>query len=164
MKKFTLQIALLSFALVSISACSKDDDKKETSETSTVTTSTTSTTSTTNATGGYDLVYDGKSYKGDRSTFVLNPSSDPDFKNLLSVSNTDASFSVGIMNIPDSGTKNLIAGSYSADNGDCALNFKVNGEMVNGGLKGTIERISSKKVKVNALNGDKPLTGTIEWE
>lgn len=159
MKRILTNISIVALCSVISASCSK---KKE--ESFSQTSSTSTTTTTTNQDDYFSLTYDGASFTGTSVNFVTHSSQDSDHTNTLTASAGNGWY-IGVMNIPESGTQQLVGGTaYIANNGDCALTMTENGEMLMGGFGGSVTRISANKLQVNASRDGKSLTGTIEWQ
>lgn len=153
MKKNIIYLSFSIFLSLLCFSCSSEG---------TVTTETTTTSSSNNEDKSFTLVYDGKTYTGTRVTFVPNPEpGNPNYKNILSISTTN--FSVGIFNIPESGSSTLRSGTYDASKGHCALTLTQDGKALSGGFGGHIIRVSANKLQIDAIHSEKALTGTVEW-
>ena len=154
MKKIS-KIVLATLPILILFSCTKE---------SKTTTKTTTTTISSDAGKSFTLAYDGKTYTGSSVTFALNPEpGNPNYKNILSASTNN--FSVGVFNIPESGSAALRGLLYNAKEGHCALTVNLNGSAISGVFSGTITRVSENTLQVAANHTElgKTLTGTIVW-
>jgi hypothetical protein len=84
------------------------------------------------------------------------------YKNRLIVTNDE--FSIAVFNIPESGSATLKGSIYNASNGDVALTMTMLEDFkMLGGFSGTITRVATNKLTINANYSGKMLTGSIEW-
>lgn len=159
MKRIFSTLAVIG--LLTLLSCSKSSDSSSSTNTSTT------TTTTTTEVNSFNLTYNGTNYTGTSVTYTPNPdASSPNYKNVTTASNN--AMSIAVSNAPETGSGALCVvtlanPSCSVSNGDRGITLNINGSSLFD-FSGTIERVSAKKIKINATTSGKALTGTIEWK
>lgn len=119
---------------------------------------------------GFTINFDGKEFVGIDSVKVLTGYTQykgisPD-KNLVSAILTDdINFEVDITNVPDSGiVKPLCDATCNSANGDAVITYRDGDGNNLTDFSGTVERISSSEIVINASKNGKVLTGWLKWK
>jgi len=121
---------------------------------------------------GFSINFNGKEYIGIDSIniqtgiaqykgFTLNS-----YNNIVTALIPDnVNFRLDVTNVPDSGVvKTLCNSACNSANGDAVITYRDGDGNNLTNFLGTVERISSGEIKINAIKNGNVLAGTIKWK